>query len=74
MSDPVKKGQKYQNREAFKAHRNIKRAVRDVEAEAALKAKACARASAGDARKRCARRPSRPRADAHSLNSPRRDV
>ena len=42
MSDPVKKGQKYQNREAFKAHRNIKRAVRDVEAEAALKAKACA--------------------------------
>ena len=31
MSDHVKKGQKYQNREAFVAHRNIKRAVRDVE-------------------------------------------
>ena len=42
MSDPVKKGQKYQNREAFVAHRNIKRAVRDVDAEAALKGKACA--------------------------------
>ena len=33
MSDHVKKGQKFQNREAFKAHRNIKRAVRDVDAE-----------------------------------------
>ena len=42
MSDHVKKGQKHQNREAFKAHRNIKRAVRDVDAEAALKQKACA--------------------------------
>jgi len=42
MSDHVKKGQKFQNREAFKAHRNIKRAVRDVDAEAALKQKACA--------------------------------
>ena len=49
MSDHVKKGQKHQNREAFKAHRNIKRAVRDVDAEAALKQKACA----DDARKRC---------------------
>lgn len=41
MSDPVKKGQKFQNREAFKAHRNIKRAVRDVDKENALKSKAC---------------------------------
>lgn len=42
MSEPVKKGQRYQNRESFKAHRNIKRAVRDVDAEAALKQQACA--------------------------------
>ena len=58
MSDHVKKGQKYQNREAFKAHRNIKRAVRDVDAEAALKAKACG-GVCRDARKRCARGPAR---------------
>lgn len=41
MSEPVKKGQKYQNREAFKAHRNIKRAVKDVDKENAIKSKAC---------------------------------
>ena len=41
MSDPVKKGQKHQNREAFKAHRNLKRAVRDVNKEDALKNRAC---------------------------------
>ena len=36
-------GGKHVNRGgAFKAHRNIKRAVRDVDAEAALKQKACA--------------------------------
>uniref|UniRef100_A0A7S0T1Y8 Uncharacterized protein n=1 Tax=Mantoniella antarctica TaxID=81844 RepID=A0A7S0T1Y8_9CHLO len=40
-SDPVKKGQKFQNREAFKAHRNIKRAVSDVTKETTLKNKAC---------------------------------
>ena len=51
MSDHVKKGQKYQNREAFVAHRNIKRAVRDVDAEAALKAKAC-----GGVCRRCAQK------------------
>ena len=71
MSDPVKKGQKYQNREAFKAHRNIKRAVRDVEAEAALKAKACA-GVCRDARKRCARRPSPPRGRALTQQPPSR--
>jgi|TARA_B110000879_G_C11131927_1_gene496386 hypothetical protein len=42
MSEPVKKGQKYQNRETFKAHRNMKRAVRDVDKESALKNQACA--------------------------------
>ena len=41
MSEPVKKGQKFQNREAFKAHRNIKRAVKDVDKENALKNRAC---------------------------------
>jgi hypothetical protein len=37
----VKPGQKYQNREAFKAHRNMKRAVRDVDAENDLRHRAC---------------------------------
>lgn len=37
----VKPGQKYQNREGFKAHRNMKRAVRDVDAENDLRHRAC---------------------------------
>jgi hypothetical protein len=36
-----KTGQKYQNREAFKAHRNIKRAVKDTDKENAMKSRAC---------------------------------
>eukprot|EP00227_Mantoniella_beaufortii_P014034 CAMPEP_0197590928 /NCGR_PEP_ID=MMETSP1326-20131121/12304_1 /TAXON_ID=1155430 /ORGANISM="Genus nov. species nov., Strain RCC2288" /LENGTH=154 /DNA_ID=CAMNT_0043156241 /DNA_START=194 /DNA_END=658 /DNA_ORIENTATION=+ len=40
-ADGVKKGQKYKNGEAFKAHRNIKRAEKDVSQETALKNKAC---------------------------------
>ena len=34
-------GGKYVNREGFKAHRNMKRAVRDVDREDALKGRAC---------------------------------
>ena len=34
-------GGKYVNREGFKAHRNMKRAVRDVDKEDALKGRAC---------------------------------
>jgi len=40
-ADGVKKGQKYQNKESFKAHRNIKRAEKDVTQETTLKNKAC---------------------------------
>jgi hypothetical protein len=37
----TKPGQKYQNVEAFKAHRNLKRAVRDVSNDEHIKNKAC---------------------------------
>ena len=45
-------GGKYVNREGFKAHRNMKRAVRDVDREDALKGRACV-GICRDASKRC---------------------